>query len=126
MSPAERVLALTLYPLSKYPRFMRDLTVPTMPLGPHISSSSSRPFRLMLWMSPGRPRKWSAWRCVMKILLTRMNDTEELISCLWMHSPQSNRATSGPICTAREVTFLTLEGYVPPIPRNTSFMRAHE
>ena len=32
-----------------------------------MSSGSVRWLRHMLWMSPGSPRKWSPWKCVMKI-----------------------------------------------------------
>ena len=83
--------------LLKYPRSTIVDTVSLVRSGPKTFRGSVRPLRLMLWINPGSPRKWSAWRWVMNIARMRMNDIGECISCLCVPSPQSNITTSGPI-----------------------------
>src|SRR6267143_256417 len=76
----------------------------------------------MLWIMPGRPRKWSPWKCVRKTRETCMKLSGLCMNWRCVPSPQSNRMTSGPRFTATALTFRFGVGQDPEVPRNTISM----
>src|SRR5437764_256019 len=60
-----------------------------------MASGCSRPRRPNVFSIPGRPRKWSAWKWLMKISSSSSSPTERS-SWRWVPSPQSNSSRSPP------------------------------
>ena len=59
------------------------------PAGPYSRRGASRPRRANVLSMPGRPRKWSAWQCVIRISSTSTRPAPDRSSCRWVPSPQS-------------------------------------
>ena len=51
-------------PYGSRPRCAAGRRADPRPAGPYTVSGSSRPLSAKVLSMPGRPRKWSAWRCV--------------------------------------------------------------
>src|SRR5208282_2396535 len=82
-----------------------------------MSSGSVRLLRHMLWMRPGRPRKWSPWKWVRKTRRTRMNDADDWKNWRCVPSPQSRRMSSFSASNAIALADRSLVGHEPAVPR---------